>query len=76
MRMTGMKSADGSFIGGGFNPGQSNENFSKRASVMMSSMTKGLAMKVDNKRHTADRPLADLSVTDVVDLHQLRAAEL
>ena len=38
---------------------------------MMSAMTKGLAMKMDNKRNSADRTSeGDLTVTDLVDLHQ------
>jgi len=34
---------------------------------MMSTMTKGFALKLDNKKSTA--PEGDITVTDVVDLH-------
>lgn len=38
---------------------------------MMNAMTKGIAMKLDNKRHSAGGTSneGDLTVTDVVDLH-------
>jgi hypothetical protein len=39
--------------------------------MMMNAMTKGIAMKLDNKRHSVGGTSneGDLTVTDVVDLH-------
>jgi len=41
---------------------------------MMNTMTKGLSLKLDNKRSIASE--GDITVTDVVDLHQQRVKDL